>query len=82
MKEESIFIQALDREILFYIGKSQKENFAVIEPQTFEDTITVKKTMIINANDSVLAIHQSPVEIDGRHSGELHNQQPQLPELG
>ena len=31
MKEESIFIQALDREILFYIGKSQKENFAVID---------------------------------------------------
>ena len=37
MKEESIFIQALDREILFYIGKSQKENFAVIDMGSEDD---------------------------------------------
>jgi predicted ribosome quality control (RQC) complex YloA/Tae2 family protein len=31
MKTETVFIQALDREILFYIGKNQKENFEVID---------------------------------------------------
>ena len=38
MKTETVFIQALDREILFYIGKNQKENFAVID-MGFEDDL-------------------------------------------
>ena len=37
MKTETIFIQALDREILFYIGKNQKENFAVIDMGSEQD---------------------------------------------
>ena len=37
MKTETIFIQALDREILFYIGKNQKENFAVIDMGSEDD---------------------------------------------
>ena len=31
MKTETIFIQAIKREVTFYIGKSQEENFAVID---------------------------------------------------
>ena len=31
MKEENIFIDALKREITFYIGKNQSENFHVID---------------------------------------------------
>ena len=31
MKTETIFIQGLEREILFYIGKNQNENFKVID---------------------------------------------------
>ena len=37
MKTETIFIQALDREILFYIGKNQNENFAVIDMGSEQD---------------------------------------------
>ena len=31
MKTEIIFIQGLEREILFHIGKNQNENFKVID---------------------------------------------------
>ena len=31
MKTETIYIDALDREFTFYIGKNQKENFEVID---------------------------------------------------
>ena len=37
MKTEAVFIQALDREIMFHIGKSQKENFAVIDMGAEDD---------------------------------------------
>jgi predicted ribosome quality control (RQC) complex YloA/Tae2 family protein len=37
MKTENIFIQALDREILFYIGKNQNENFKVIDMGVEDD---------------------------------------------
>ena len=31
MKTENVYIQALDREIVFYIGKNQDDNFNVID---------------------------------------------------
>lgn len=37
MKTETIFIQGLEREILFYIGKNQNENFAVIDMGAEDD---------------------------------------------
>jgi len=37
MKTESIFIQALKREIVFYIGKNQNENFQVIDKGNEDD---------------------------------------------
>ena len=37
MKTENIFIQALDREIVFYIGKNQNENFKVIDMGSEDD---------------------------------------------
>ena len=59
MKTESIFIQALDREILFYIGKSQKENFAVIDMGSEDD-------LWFHAKDesSCHVVCQVPVDID------------------
>lgn len=37
MKTENIFIQALKREISFYIGKNQSENFKVIDMGSEDD---------------------------------------------
>jgi predicted ribosome quality control (RQC) complex YloA/Tae2 family protein len=37
MKTENIFIDALKREIVFYIGKKQSENFGVIDMGTDND---------------------------------------------
>lgn len=37
MRTENIFIQALKREIVFYIGKNQNENFDVIDMATNDD---------------------------------------------
>jgi hypothetical protein len=37
MKTETIFIQGLEREILFYIGKNQNENFKVIDMGVDDD---------------------------------------------
>ena len=37
MKTENIFIQGLEREILFYIGKNQNENFKVIDMGVEDD---------------------------------------------
>jgi predicted ribosome quality control (RQC) complex YloA/Tae2 family protein len=37
MKTENVFIQALKREIVFYIGKNQNENFAVIDMGSDDD---------------------------------------------
>ena len=37
MKTETIFIQALKREILFHIGKNQNENFKVIDMGSEDD---------------------------------------------
>ena len=37
MKTETIFIQALKREIVFYIGKNQNENFKVIDMGAEDD---------------------------------------------
>lgn len=37
MKTESIFIQAIKREIIFYVGKSQSENFDVIDKGNDDD---------------------------------------------
>ena len=37
MKIENIFINALKREITFYIGKNQNENFEVIDKGTSND---------------------------------------------
>ena len=37
MKTETIFIQAIKREITFYIGKSKEENFEVIDKGCPED---------------------------------------------
>jgi len=37
MKTENIFIEPLKREIAFYIGKNQKENFTVIDKGTQDD---------------------------------------------
>ena len=37
MKTENVFIQALKREILFYIGKNQNENFEVIDMGSEDD---------------------------------------------
>ena len=37
MKTENIFINALKREITFYIGKNQNENFEVIDKGTSDD---------------------------------------------
>jgi predicted ribosome quality control (RQC) complex YloA/Tae2 family protein len=37
MKTETIFIQGLEREILFYIGKNQNENFEVIDMGSEDD---------------------------------------------
>lgn len=37
MKTENIFIDALKREIVFYIGKNQSENFEVIDKGESDD---------------------------------------------
>ena len=37
MKTENLFIQGLDREITFYIGQKQSENFDVIDKGTDDD---------------------------------------------
>ena len=37
MKTETIFIQGLERDILFYIGKNQNENFNVIDMGSEDD---------------------------------------------
>jgi predicted ribosome quality control (RQC) complex YloA/Tae2 family protein len=37
MKTENIFINGLKREIIFYIGKNQSENFEVIDKGTNDD---------------------------------------------
>ena len=37
MKTENIFIEPLKREIVYYIGKNQKENFDVIDKGTKND---------------------------------------------
>jgi predicted ribosome quality control (RQC) complex YloA/Tae2 family protein len=37
MKTENIFIESLKREITYYIGKNQKENFEVIDKGTNND---------------------------------------------
>lgn len=37
MKAETIFIQGLKREILFYIGKNKNENFEVIDMGSDDD---------------------------------------------
>ena len=37
MKTETIFIQGLEREILFHIGKNQNENFKVIDMGSEDD---------------------------------------------
>ena len=37
MKTENIFIHALKREVIFYIGKKQSENFEVIDAGKEED---------------------------------------------
>jgi predicted ribosome quality control (RQC) complex YloA/Tae2 family protein len=37
MKTENIFIDTLKREIVFYIGKKQSENFDVIDKGTLDD---------------------------------------------
>jgi len=37
MKTENIFINAIKREITFYIGKNQNENFEVIDKGTSDD---------------------------------------------
>ena len=37
MKTEIVFINALKREITFYIGKNQNENFEVIDKATNDD---------------------------------------------
>jgi predicted ribosome quality control (RQC) complex YloA/Tae2 family protein len=37
MKTETIFIQGLEREILFHIGKNQNENFKVIDMGVEDD---------------------------------------------
>lgn len=37
MKTENVFIQGLDREITFYIGQKQSENFCVIDKGTDDD---------------------------------------------
>ena len=37
MKTEIVFINALKREIIFYIGKNQNENFEVIDKGTNDD---------------------------------------------
>ena len=37
MKTENVFINALKREVIFYIGKNQNENFEVIDKGTTHD---------------------------------------------
>jgi len=37
MKTENVFIQSLKREIVFYIGKNQNENFKVIDMGSDDD---------------------------------------------
>jgi predicted ribosome quality control (RQC) complex YloA/Tae2 family protein len=37
MKTENIFIDALNKEITYYIGKNQKENFDVIDKGNIND---------------------------------------------
>jgi predicted ribosome quality control (RQC) complex YloA/Tae2 family protein len=37
MKTENVFIEPLKREIIYYIGKNQKENFEVIDKGTKND---------------------------------------------
>jgi predicted ribosome quality control (RQC) complex YloA/Tae2 family protein len=37
MKTENVFINALKREVIFYIGKNQNENFEVIDKGTTDD---------------------------------------------
>jgi predicted ribosome quality control (RQC) complex YloA/Tae2 family protein len=37
MKTENIFIDALKREIVFYIGKKQSDNFTIIDKASLDD---------------------------------------------
>ena len=37
MKTENIFIDALKREVSFYIGKNQNENFTIIDKASLDD---------------------------------------------
>jgi len=37
MKTETIFIQGLNQEVIFHIGKNQSENFEVIDKGTSDD---------------------------------------------
>lgn len=59
MKTENIFINGLKREIIFYIGKNQSENFEVIDKGTNDD-------LWFHAADvsSCHVVCQAPLDID------------------